>query len=130
MFEAEFYSIMFNNILENGWYNNLYIDDKEYLDNALKNGQLFITSINEDGYYYQDRYNANGYIMEDTDDDAITQAEREFSAVKLKIEAKEQQLDLDMKNLDLEISSLTTEYDTVKSLINKNVEKTFTMFQS
>ena len=90
MFEAEFYSIMFNNILENGWYNNLYIDDKEYLDNALKNGQLFITSINEDGYYYQDRYNANGYIMEDTDDDAITQAEREFSAVKLKIEAKEQ----------------------------------------
>lgn len=130
MFEAEFYSIMFNNILENGWYNNLYIDDKEYLDNALKNGQLFITSINEDGYYYQDRYNANGYIMEDTDDDAITQAEREFSAAKLKIEAKEQQLDLDMKNLDLEISSLTTEYDTVKSLINKNVEKTFTMFQS
>lgn len=130
MFEAEFYSIMFNNILENGWYNNLYIDDKEYLDNALKNGQLFITSINEDGYYYQDRYNANGYIMEDTDDDAITQAEREFSAIKLKIEAKEQQLDLDMKNLDLEISSLTTEYDTVKSLINKNVEKTFTMFQS
>ena len=130
MFEAEFYSIMFNNILENGWYNNLYIEDKEYLDNALKNGQLFITSINEDGYYYQDRYNANGYIMEDTDDDAITQAEREFSAVKLKIEAKEQQLDLDMKNLDLEISSLTTEYDTVKSLINKNVEKTFTMFQS
>ena len=130
MFEAEFYSIMFNNILENGWYNNLYIDDKEYLDNALKNGQLFITSINEDGYYYQDRYNANGYIMEDTDDVAITQAEREFSAVKLKIEAKEQQLDLDMKNLDLEISSLTTEYDTVKSLINKNVEKTFTMFQS
>ncbi len=129
MFEAEFYSIMFNNILENGWYNNLYIDDKEYLDNALKNGQLFITSINQDGYFYQDRYNANGYIMEDTDDDAIARAEREFSVAKLKIEAKEEQLDLDMKELDLEISSLTTEYDTVKSLINKNVEKTFTMFQ-
>ena len=130
MFEAEFYSIMFNNILENGWYNNLYIEDKEYLDNAIKNGQLFVTSINGDGYYYQDRYNANGYIMEDTDEDAIAQAEREFSVIKLKIEAKEEKLDLDMKNLDLEISSLTTEYDTVKSLINKNVEKTFTMFQS
>ena len=39
-------------------------------------------------------------------------------------------LELDMKNLDLEISSLTTEYDTVKSLISKNVEKTFTLFQS
>lgn len=129
MFESEFYSILFNNILSNGWYNNLYIEDKEYLDNAIKNGQLFVTTMNGDGYYYQDRYNANGYIMEDTDDDAIARAEREFSVVKLKIEAKEEQLDLDMKQLDLEISSLTTEYDTVKSLINKNVEKTFTMFQ-
>ena len=129
MFESEFYSILFNNILSNGWYNNLYIEDKEYLDNAIKNGQLFVTTMNGDGYYYQDRYNASGYIMEDTDDDAIARAEREFSVVKLKIEAKEEQLDLDMKQLDLEISSLTTEYDTVKSLINKNVEKTFTMFQ-
>lgn len=130
MFESEFYSIMFNNLLQNGWYNNIYIDDKEYLDNALKNGQLFISSINEDGYYYQDKYNANGYVMENTNEDAITQAEREFSVAKLKINAKEERLDLDMKQLDLEISSLTTEYDTVKSLINKNVEKTFTMFQS
>lgn len=130
MFESEFYSIMFNNLLQNGWYNNIYIDDKEYLDNALKNGQLFISSINDDGYYYQDKYNANGYVMENTNEDAITQAEREFTVAKLKINAKEERLDLDMKQLDLEISSLTTEYDTVKSLINKNVEKTFTMFQS
>lgn len=130
MFESEFYSVMFNNLLQNGWYNNIYIDDKEYLDNALKNGQLFISSVNEDGYYYQDKYNANGYVMENTNEDAITQAEREFSVAKLKINAKEERLDLDMKQLDLEISSLTTEYDTVKSLINKNVEKTFTMFQS
>lgn len=130
MFESEFYSIMFNNLLQNGWYNNIYIDDKEYLDNALKNGQLFISSVNDDGYYYQDKYNANGYVMENTNEDAITQAEREFTVAKLKINAKEERLDLDMKQLDLEISSLTTEYDTVKSLINKNVEKTFTMFQS
>lgn len=130
MFESEFYSVMFNNLLQNGWYNNIYIDDKEYLDNALKNGQLFISSVNEDGYYYQDKYNANGYVMENTNEDAITQAEREFTVAKLKINAKEERLELDMKQLDLEISSLTTEYDTVKSLINKNVEKTFTMFQS
>ena len=47
-----------------------------------------------------------------------------------KINYKEEQIDLDMKNLDLEISSLTTEYDTVKQMLTKNVEKTFTMFQS
>lgn len=129
IYQSEFYSALFNNLCQNGWYENLYINDEEYLSNALKNGQLFITSMNQDGYYYQDRYNAGEYIMEVTDEDAVTQAELEFANKKSKITYKEERLELDMKQLDLEISSLTTEYDTVKSLISKNVEKTFTMFQ-
>ena len=130
IYESEFYSVLFNNLCQNGWYENIYIDDKEYLDNALKNGQLFITGINQDGYYYQDRYNAGAYIMEATDEDAVTQAELAFTQKKNKINYKEEQIDLDMKNLDLEISSLTTEYDSVKQMLTKNVEKTFTLFQS
>lgn len=130
IYQSEFYSALFNNLCQNGWYENIYIDDKEYLDNALKNGQLFITSINQDGYYYQDKYNAGEYIIEANDEDAITQAELAFTQKKSKINYKEEMLEIDMKQLDLEISSLTTEYDTVKNLITKNVEKTFTMFQS
>lgn len=130
IYESEFYSALFNNLCQNGWYENIYIDDKEYLDNALKNGQLFITGINQDGYYYQDKYNAGEYIVEANDEDAITQAELAYTQKKNKINYKEEQLELDMQNLDLEISALTTEYDTVKSLISKNVEKTFTLFQS
>ncbi len=130
IYESEFYSALFNNLCQNGWYENIYIDDKEYLDNALKNGQLFITGINQDGYYYQDKYNAGEYIVEANDEDAITQAELAYTQKKNKINYKEEQLELDMQNLDLEISALTTEYDTVKNLISKNVEKTFTLFQS
>ena len=130
IYESEFYSALFNNLCQNGWYENIYIEDKEYLDNALKNGQLFITAINQDGYYYQDKYNAGAYIIEASDEDAITQAELAYTQKKNKINYKEEQIDLDMKNLDLEISSLTTEYDTVKNMLTKNVEKTFTMFQS
>ena len=37
---------------------------------------------------------------------------------------------LKMKNIDTELSALTTEYDTVKNLISKNVEKVFTMFST
>ena len=35
-----------------------------------------------------------------------------------------------MKNLDTEISALTTEYDTVKSVIDKNIEKTFKRYNA
>ena len=35
-----------------------------------------------------------------------------------------------IKKLDAEISALSTEYDTVKNLISKSIEKTFAMFQN
>jgi len=37
---------------------------------------------------------------------------------------------LKMKNLDMEISALTTEFDTVKNMISKSVQKVFTMFNN
>ena len=129
---SEFYSILFNTICQNGWYENEYVDDKEYLDNAIKAGQLFVVSRGSDNYYYQERYVQinGGHIMENPDSDAIAQAEREYIVKKNKINTKEEELEIQMKQLDAEIASLTTEYDTVKGLISKNVEKTFTLFSN
>ena len=129
---TDFYNSLYNNICANGWtgaYGD-YLEDNKFFQNALKNGQLFIATLATDGYYYQEVYNDNGYLVEVTDDDAIAQAELEFEITKSKLNAKEEKLDIDMKNVDMEISSLTTEYDTVKQLISKNIEKVFTMFQS
>ena len=47
-----------------------------------------------------------------------------------KIEAKDKQYDLELKNIDTEHSSLQTEYDSIKSVIDKNVERNFKMFQA
>ncbi len=130
MYVAEFYSALFNNICQNGWVENEQIDDKEYLSNSLLNAQYFISSMSSDNHYYQDRYTENGYVAEVADDDAITQAELEYTMKKSKLNSKEEELDIDMQQLDLEISALSTEYETVKQMINNNVEKTFTMFSS
>ncbi len=127
--QADFYMQLYNNICINGWTRNDNVEDDTYLENALKNGTYFITSLNGDGYFYQGRYNEEDCIVEVIDDDAIAQAEAEFTSKKAKLTYKEEQLDMEMKNLDTEISSLTTEYDSVKNLISKNVEKVFTMFQ-
>ena len=127
--QADFYMQLYNNICANGWTRNDNIEDDNYLGNALKNGTYFITSLNGDGYFYQGRYNEADCIVEVKDEDAIAQAEAEFTSKKAQLTYKEDKLDLDMKNLDTEISSLTTEYDSVKNLISKNVEKVFTMFQ-
>lgn len=131
MMIADFINVLYNNICNHGWTRSSGdVTDNDYLQNALKNGQYFISSLNTDMYYYQDHYTANGCVGEVTNDEAITLAESEYTIQKNKLNYKEETLDIEMKNLDLEISALTTEYDTVKSMISKNVEKVFTMFNS
>ena len=127
---ADFFDEIYNNILEHGWREDASIDDSEYLENAIKNGNYSMSSLNNDGYYYQTRYNETGYVVEVSDTDAIARAEAEFTSKKAELTYKEDSIDLKTKQLDAEISSLSTEYDTVKSLISKSIEKTFAMFSN
>lgn len=131
---ADFYNMLYNQICANGASTDetkqQLVTDKEYLSHALKNGQLFISSLNNDGYFYQGPYTLNGHVAEVPDENARAQAELEYNVTKGKLNYKEETLDLEMKNLDMEISALSTEYDTVKNLISKGVEKVFAMFSS
>lgn len=134
MLNADFYNMLFNNICMYGASSDQtmreQVSDSEYLNYAIKNGQLFISSLNTDGYFYQGHYTLNGHVQEIPDEEAIARAEVEYNITKSKLNYKEETLELEMKNLDMEISSLSTEYETVKNLISKNVEKVFTMFSS
>lgn len=127
---ASFYDTMFNMICLNGWTENAQIDDSDYLSEMLKSGMAYISSISDDGYYYQGNYSTDQYILEVTDDEAISRAEAKYNTEKTKIENKEDTIDLKMKNLDTEISSLTTEYDTTKSVISKSIEKSFKRYDA
>lgn len=132
LLNADFYSMLYNQICSNGWTDDKQynVDNPTYLENELKNGQLFISSLSSDGYFYQADYTKNGYVKEVADSDAIALAEVQYTTVKSKLNNQEESIDLKAKNLDLEISAITTEYDTVKNLISKNIEKTFAMFSS
>jgi hypothetical protein len=121
---------MFNNICLNGWVENDQIDDADYMTELLKSGMAYISSISDDGYYYQGNYSTDTYITEVTDDEAIAKAEAKYNTEKAKIENKEDTIDLKMKNLDTEISSLTTEYESTKQVITKSIEKSFKRYDA
>ena len=91
---------------------------------------MYMTTLDDDGYYYQGNYSTNSYVKEVADEDAIALAEAKYQTEKQKLNSKEETIDMKMKNLDTEISSLTTEYDTVKSVITKNIEKSFKRYQA
>lgn len=127
---AAFWDTMFNQICTKGWTENDNVNNQAYLQESLKNGNLYISTLADDGFYYQGNYATHSYIQEVADEESIAQAEAEYNREKAKINNKENILDLKMKNLDTEISSLTTEYDTVKSVISKNIEKGFKRYSA
>lgn len=128
--EAFFYDTLFNRICMDGWVQNDQIEDKEYMQEMMKSGMLYISSISDDGYYYQGNYSTDKYITEVTDDVEVAKAEAKYNTEKTRIQNKEENIDMKMKNLDTEISSLTTEYDTTKSVITKNIEKSFKRYDA
>ena len=127
---AAFWDTLFNQICMKGWTENDNVNNQSYLQESLKNGSMYLSSLADDGYYYQSNYATHSYIHEITDEDGIAQAEARYNREKAKINTKENILDMKMKNLDTEISSLSTEYDTIKSVISKNIEKVFKRYNA
>ena len=79
---ADFFDQIYNSICEHGWREDAAIDDGEYFESMLKNSKYCLTSLNNDGYFYQTRYNETGYMVEVKDEDAIARAEAEFTQKK------------------------------------------------
>ncbi|MBO7672439.1 hypothetical protein J6S88_03425 [bacterium] len=125
-----YFSQMFNQICVKGYTYNPAVEDPAKMQNMIKNGSLMVSTIADDNYFYQYDYQAygvgGGYFKEVADEDAITAAEAEYKVRQAQLNAKEEELAVDMQNVEAELAALTTEYDTVKNLINKSVQKDFT----
>ena len=59
---------------------------------------------------------------------ALVKAEAEYNKKLKDIDRKEKQYDLSLSRLETERSALTTEYDSVKKVIEDNIERTFGIF--
>ena len=62
------------------------------------------------------------------DEAAIARAEAEYTRKLNDIEAKDKKYDSDIKKLDTEHNALQTEYESVKSVVDKNIERSFKAF--
>lgn len=127
---ADFFNELYNNICEHGWRYDDMVQDSEYLESAVKDGRYQLMALNNDGYFYQMRYNEIGYMEEVQDKDAIARAEADYQTKKSQITFKEDQIDIKTKKLDAEITELNTEINSVQNIIAKSIEKTFSMFSN
>ena len=74
------------------------------------------------------QYNNASDISSAQNDAAIAKAEAKYKNALTEIEQEDKKFDQDLKKLDTEHNALQTEYDSVKSVIDKNVERSFKAF--
>ena len=73
-------------------------------------------------------YTSASDITSQEDEAAIARAEVKYQNAMREIENEDKKFDQDLKKLDTEHSALQTEYESVKSVIDKNVERSFKAF--
>lgn len=103
--------------------------DNAIFEEMLRKGELQLEYYNStQKTFISTTISDDQSIQEVKDESKIAEAERNYTQALDDLETKDKKLDLELKKLDTEHNALQTEYDSVKSVIDKNVEKSFSIF--
>lgn len=110
----------------------------ENLEYGIRSGKLQLfkladensTSVKEFGNTKFERVNWQTctVISDDLYKDNDAQAQAKYEVEMKKLQTKDKRLELEQKNVDTEYKALTTEHDSIKKVIDKNIETSFKMF--
>lgn len=130
--KAEWYTNLFTRMNEGGYQalETGLAHSSEWIKFALESGLVSMEQVDVKKQWVSTMYSNCSNITESQVDVDITVAEAEYNKTMNEIEAKDKRYDIELKNIDTEHQSLQTEYETIKSVIDKNVERNFKMFQA
>ncbi len=130
--KAQWYTNLFNRMrdgykaIENG-----LASSSEWLEFALESGLVSMEQVDKNFNWKSLDYKTCAKITEQTDNSAaVAKAEAEYTRAMNDIDAKDSMYDMQLKNIDTEHSALQTEYESIKTVLNKNIERTFKFSQN
>lgn len=112
-------------------------NNSEWLQNMIQCGKISVSYTSTDSKTGEIKLvttspssdSALSYTTTTTiDKTALAKAEAEYEHATKEIDAKDKQYDMDLSKLETERTALTTEYDSVKKVIQDNIERTFGIF--
>ena len=121
----------------NGINNNDAKNDSEWLTNMIQSGIMTIEVINQDkntgkvtlsGTSPASNESLQYTTTTQIDKAALAKAEAKYEHDLKLIDKKDKQFDLDLSKLETERTALTTQYDSVKKVIEDNIDRTFGIF--
>lgn len=135
--ETKFYTNVFNEIKKSGSCRapgDDLMNSNDWLTNQVESGNVFLyekgSGTNANDFLNVD-WNSGDSTLKMTDDKAdMAKAEAKYNVTMAQIETKDKRFDLELKNIDTEHSALQTEVDSVKKVIQSNIDRNFKMFQA
>lgn len=124
---------IFQRIQQTGYYTETdeakTLKDNAWFEEQLRKGELLLEYYSvTDKKFVSTSIDEDANIQEVDDDREIALVEQQYKIDMAEAERKDNIFDMRLRQLDTEHNALQTEYDTVKSVIDKNVEKTFNTF--
>lgn len=130
--KAQWYTNLFNRmqkgykVLENG-----LAKSQEWLEYAFESGLVTMEQVDLSFNWNALDYKSCSNIYEETDNSqTVSKAEAKYNRAMNDIKQKDSMYDLQLKNIDTEHQSLQTEYDVIKNVMNKNIERTMKFDQN
>ena len=119
--KTAYFENLFNKLSKSGWITDADANNSSKLSEKLKNNTYYVNGQTASN---------SGLFKEKTDTDATAKAEAYWKTEMKKIQRKEKQLDTQLTKLQTEYSSLTNDFNSVKSILDANVQKSFTYCQN
>ena len=104
-----------------------YCGQADYFETNLKTGNWMIEKLTADGPKDVDIDGAE-FIYTGVDSGDFAVASREYDMKVEKLQRKEKQLDMNIQQLSAERNAVDTELESVKKVIDKNIEESFKTF--
>lgn len=128
----DFYYPIFIAASANGWtaeYNNDMGHNDDYISDALVSGTFQLAQVNEFGGYDPDAsltfFVLEGLVFDRQNSDTREEITAWYNSEKERITEKENYLDIEMSDLSTELEAINTEIQSVKSLIDDNIQTVF-----
>jgi hypothetical protein len=124
--KAEWYTNLFNRMQDG--YKRLEPGlgvNQEWLQFAFESGLVHMVQVNHRDEWEDVLYSNCSNITNSQADVDITIAEAKYNREMAKIQAKDRQYDIELKNIDTEHESVKQEYESIKGVIGKNIERNY-----
>lgn len=135
---VKYYTNIFNAMTSGGYVtaSDDCLSNSDWLYNQFNNGNLSLYKYNAadnngtGGFDSISWESGDPSIVEKSDAKDTAKAEAEYDSEMAKIQTKDKRFDLDLNLINTEHSALQTEVDSVKKVIDKNIERSFKIFEA